>query len=160
MLITSLKYLQSNMKTGVWPKTGHCRLAILTCKIHHHKMEAKEPGKVWLKTGESAPPMQMGSEEDGCWREWTGSSHQMASISLWSGDDLPGWEKEIQDLKIIDDICKIHWSEREDELPSEIEWKCCAELWAGYHNLRSSAISLINTHCLAIKIISLQVFAQ
>lgn len=155
MLITSLKYLQSNMKTGVWPKTGHCRLAIWTCKIHHHRMEAKEPGKVWLKTGESAPPMQMGSEEDGYWREWTGSSHQMASISLWSGDDLPGWEKEIQDLKIIDDICKIHWSEREDELPSEIEWKCCAELWAGYHNLRSSAISLINTHCLAIKIISL-----
>lgn len=28
-------------------------------------MEAKEPGEVWLKTGESAPPMQMGNEEYG-----------------------------------------------------------------------------------------------
>lgn len=83
----------------------------------------------------------------------------MASISLWSGEDLMGWEKEIQDLKITDDICKIHWSEGENELPREIKWKCCAELWAD-HNLRSSAISLINTHRIALKIISSQVFTE
>lgn len=40
-------------------------------------MEAKEPGKVQLKTGESVPPMQMENEEDRKWCEWTGSSSGM-----------------------------------------------------------------------------------
>lgn len=145
------------MKTGIWPKTGYHSLA-KRYKIHHHRMEAEEPGE-----GSALDRRRVSSSNVngkwGCTDVGLGSSHQMAPIWLWSSWDV-GLEEGTEGLKVVDQVCKIQWSKRESEFPSEIDR--CAELRAGNHNLTCSTVFLINAHGVTIsqKMTYLWVFTQ